>query len=243
MAAPQVLTALEEGATELVAKVAADPALAGVAVERDVACDGAAHALLAHDVDASMLVVASRGHGKLKRSCSARPAGRSPSTPSLRSWSSPASGSQVRATAGPTSSARVAALLRRSAPNGSLRSARRRHAAEGGPALPQHGAVAGHRARVDGRDRDAWPDQDRAVAPVPGPSTAEPLQGTVWRANVARIISGSDRFVDGEGVMDWRLFGRLPVVHASGPDVSRSSAERAAGESIWVPRPWSDETR
>ena len=67
MAAPQVLTALEEGATELVAKVAADPALAGVAVERDVACDGAAHALLAHDVDASMLVVASRGHGKLKR--------------------------------------------------------------------------------------------------------------------------------------------------------------------------------
>ena len=67
MAAPQVLTALEEGAAKLVADVAADPALAGVTVERDVACGGAANALLAHDVDASMLVVASRGHGKLKR--------------------------------------------------------------------------------------------------------------------------------------------------------------------------------
>jgi nucleotide-binding universal stress UspA family protein len=67
MATPQVLTALEEEATNLVAKVAEDPALAGVNVARDVACDGAAHALLAHDVDASMLVVATRGHGALKR--------------------------------------------------------------------------------------------------------------------------------------------------------------------------------
>lgn len=62
-----------------------------------------------------------------------------------------------------------------------------------------------------------------------------PLRGTVWQANVARLISGSDRYVDGEGGMDWRLFGRLRLVHSTGPDVSRSSAERAAGESLWVP--------
>jgi hypothetical protein len=35
--------------------------------------------------------------------------------------------------------------------------------------------------------------------------------------------------------MDWRLLGVIPLVHAEGPDVSRSAAERAAGESIWVP--------
>lgn len=67
MASPQVLSALEEGATKLVAEVATDPSLVGVTVECDVACGGPAHALLAHDVDASMLVVASRGHGRLKR--------------------------------------------------------------------------------------------------------------------------------------------------------------------------------
>lgn len=35
--------------------------------------------------------------------------------------------------------------------------------------------------------------------------------------------------------MDWRLFGRVRLVHAEGDDVSRSGAERAAGESIWAP--------
>jgi nucleotide-binding universal stress UspA family protein len=67
MATPEVLTAIEEAAAKVVAGAAEDPALAGVTVARDVACDGAAHALLAHDVDASMLVVATRGHGALKR--------------------------------------------------------------------------------------------------------------------------------------------------------------------------------
>lgn len=35
--------------------------------------------------------------------------------------------------------------------------------------------------------------------------------------------------------MDWKVLGLLPVMHAEGADVSRSGAERAAGESIWVP--------
>ncbi len=49
------------------------------------------------------------------------------------------------------------------------------------------------------------------------------------------MISGGDRYVDGSGGMDWRLLGVLRLVHADGPDVTRSAAERAAGESIWVP--------
>lgn len=62
-----------------------------------------------------------------------------------------------------------------------------------------------------------------------------PRLGTVWEATVAGVIRGSDRYVDGTGAMDWKLFGVVPIVRADGVDVSRSSAERAAGESIWVP--------
>jgi hypothetical protein len=35
--------------------------------------------------------------------------------------------------------------------------------------------------------------------------------------------------------MSWRLLGLVPFLHAEGHDVTRSAAERAAGESIWVP--------
>ena len=62
-----------------------------------------------------------------------------------------------------------------------------------------------------------------------------PSLGTVWVARVGGIITGNDRFVAGTGGMDWKLLGLVRVVHAGGPDVSRSSAERAAGESLWAP--------
>jgi hypothetical protein len=62
-----------------------------------------------------------------------------------------------------------------------------------------------------------------------------PRLGTVWQAQVGWLITGADRYVAGTGGMDWRLFGRFPVMHATGDDVARSSAERAAAESIWVP--------
>ena len=62
-----------------------------------------------------------------------------------------------------------------------------------------------------------------------------PSLGTVWVARVAGVITGSDRYVAGTGGMNWKLFGIVPVMHAEGPDVSRSAAERGAGESIWAP--------
>jgi hypothetical protein len=62
-----------------------------------------------------------------------------------------------------------------------------------------------------------------------------PRHGTVWAARVGGVIVGSDRAVGHEGGMDWRLLGLVPVMRASGRDVARSAAERAAGESIWVP--------
>ena len=62
-----------------------------------------------------------------------------------------------------------------------------------------------------------------------------PHTGFVWSARVAGLISGSDRYVDDAGAADWRLAGLIPVVHADGPDVTRSAAGRAGGEAVWVP--------
>ena len=60
----------------------------------------------------------------------------------------------------------------------------------------------------------------------------------VWRA-VVRLygipIRGGDTFLDGGGAMRWKLFGILPIVNASGPNITRSAAGRVNVESIWVP--------
>jgi hypothetical protein len=62
-----------------------------------------------------------------------------------------------------------------------------------------------------------------------------PHVGFVWAARAAGIITGSDRFLDDRGELDWRLAGLFRVAHEDGPDVSRSAAERAAAEAVWVP--------
>jgi hypothetical protein len=63
-------------------------------------------------------------------------------------------------------------------------------------------------------------------------------RGFIWAA-VVRMrgmqIRGSDSFVDGRGSMRWKLFGILPIISASGPDVTRSPAGRINSESIWLP--------
>lgn len=60
----------------------------------------------------------------------------------------------------------------------------------------------------------------------------------VWKAS-ARIhgivVSGADRWVDGHGSMDWRLFGLITVIKAAGFDITRSAAGRMNLESIWLP--------
>ena len=61
-----------------------------------------------------------------------------------------------------------------------------------------------------------------------------PHRGFIWTARAAGVIAGSDRYVDGSGGMDWKLLGLVTVVHADGPDVSRSAAGRAAAEAIWL---------
>lgn len=62
-----------------------------------------------------------------------------------------------------------------------------------------------------------------------------PHTGFVWSARAAAVITGSDRYVDGAGLADWRLAGLVPVMHAEGSDVTLSAAGRSGGEAVWVP--------
>jgi len=63
-------------------------------------------------------------------------------------------------------------------------------------------------------------------------------RGMIWRAKVklgAMTIRGFDCFVDGAGAMRWKLGGVIPIIRASGPDITRSTADRFAAETIWLP--------
>jgi hypothetical protein len=62
-----------------------------------------------------------------------------------------------------------------------------------------------------------------------------PLHGFVWAARVAGVLVGSDRYAEGNGVMEWKLLGLVGVMRAEGPEVSISSAGRAGAEAVWVP--------
>lgn len=63
-------------------------------------------------------------------------------------------------------------------------------------------------------------------------------RGMIWNASV-RIYGisfrGGDCFLDGEGAMNWKLLGMIPVLNASGPNITRSAAGRLNIESIWLP--------
>jgi hypothetical protein len=48
-------------------------------------------------------------------------------------------------------------------------------------------------------------------------------------------IFGADRLVDGVCDVRWKLLGLLPVMQASGEDVTRSAAGRIQGEAVWLP--------
>jgi len=60
----------------------------------------------------------------------------------------------------------------------------------------------------------------------------------LWRASMrlgGLPVSGFDALLHGEGRMQWRLFGLIPLVFAEGPDVTRSAVGRVEGESLWLP--------
>jgi len=73
---------------------------------------------------------------------------------------------------------------------------------------------------------DKLPFQASQILAVPN--------GLIWRATVGEgimQITGSDRYVAGEGTMHWFMGYGFPLVRASGADVSRSAAGRVALEA------------
>ncbi|MEX2380857.1 MAG: DUF6544 family protein [Opitutales bacterium] len=63
-------------------------------------------------------------------------------------------------------------------------------------------------------------------------------RGMIWSARVRMNglpVYGSDRIVDREGSMLWKLLRIFPLVKTSGFDVTRSATGRLAAESIWLP--------
>lgn len=63
-------------------------------------------------------------------------------------------------------------------------------------------------------------------------------RGFIWRARTKLAglpVSGSDHWLDGVGAMRWKLLGLVPVMVASGPDISRSALGRCQLESVWLP--------
>ncbi len=85
--------------------------------------------------------------------------------------------------------------------------------------------------RFRGSPKAKWmPLRASQVLALPG--------GFVWKASIGGIvrITGSDRYFQGEGALDWRLWGLVPVMRASGPDITRSARGRLAVEAaVWLP--------
>jgi hypothetical protein len=62
-----------------------------------------------------------------------------------------------------------------------------------------------------------------------------PADGFVWAASTRLLglpVTGFDRYTRGTGQMRWRLLNAIPVMSASGDDVTRSAAGRRAGELL-----------
>jgi hypothetical protein len=68
--------------------------------------------------------------------------------------------------------------------------------------------------------------------------TLSPPVGFRWEARIGRFgifFVGGDTYAHGRGRTVFRLWDRIPIVRAGGPDVSRSARGRLAIESIWCP--------
>ena len=62
-----------------------------------------------------------------------------------------------------------------------------------------------------------------------------PHMGFVWAGRAGGLMVGSDSYLDGKGLLDWKVAGLFTVAHAEGEDVSRSAAGRGGAEAIWLP--------
>jgi len=81
-------------------------------------------------------------------------------------------------------------------------------------------------------------DPSRGPIPMTAVQILAPPEGFIWSARTSGgllRIRGYDRFSSAEGEMRWKLFGLIPVMRASGADVTRSAAVRLVMEGLMVP--------
>jgi len=74
-----------------------------------------------------------------------------------------------------------------------------------------------------------------ALHRTPGPRSAWWVHWAATARFLGLPVTGFDRYSSGSGQMDWRLGGLVPVMTATGPDVTRSAAGRLAGETALAP--------
>jgi hypothetical protein len=63
-------------------------------------------------------------------------------------------------------------------------------------------------------------------------------RGFVWKARARKgplVVTAADHYLDGEGRMRIALFGLVPVVNATGPDLSKSALARLLIEGCALP--------
>lgn len=63
-------------------------------------------------------------------------------------------------------------------------------------------------------------------------------KGFVWKARASKgplVVTAADHYLDGDGRMRISLFGLIPFVNATGPDISRSALGRLVVEDIILP--------
>jgi Family of unknown function (DUF6544) len=80
--------------------------------------------------------------------------------------------------------------------------------------------------------------REQAWLPLHAHQVLAPPTGFIWEASVGRgamRFTGADSYATTRGQTTFRFWDLVPVVRASGPDVSRSARGRLAIESIWNP--------
>ena len=118
-------------------------------------------------------------------------------------------------------------------------------------AAPVPAMIQSFASRAVGRNpvpRAVWLRQTGEMCAAPGarwrPFTAEQIisvhrPGFAWLARMQAMPLFSahilDCYVDGEGLLEARLCGSLPLARAAGQEVSRGELMRYLAELIWVP--------
>lgn len=105
-----------------------------------------------------------------------------------------------------------------------------RHAIQPGTRLAQ-----GVRLDISGRMK---PREDAAPITLSAEETLAPPQGFVWTARLRMgfiPLQVRDHYARGNGAVSVHALRLVPISHDENRDVNRSSRDRLAGESIWLP--------